>query len=146
MARSSLFHAHLVVAAYRHLLLSPRRGARLLGLALLGIGFSARTARQWGSAGQLRLIVALLVAACEAALFTRPLLLVLAALACAAALVLAVAILPNDETGHRGGAEGFDGAPARAGETDGGLHHASCASCASPSGAFGSLGCCIVLH
>lgn len=109
MARSSLFHAHLVVAAYRHLLLSPRRGARLLGLALLGIGFSARTARQWGSAGQLRLVVALLVAACEAALFTRPLLLVLAALACAAALVLAVAILPNDETGHRGGAEGFDG-------------------------------------
>lgn len=70
----------------------------------------ARTARQWATAGQLRLVAALLVAACEAALFTRPLLLLMMAVAGATALIMAVAILPDDETGHRAGAEGFGGA------------------------------------
>lgn len=73
----------------------------------------ARTARQWGSPRQLRLVAALLVAACEAAFFTRPLLLLAAAVGCAVALILSVAILPDDETGHRAGAEGFGGARAR---------------------------------
>lgn len=109
MKRSSIFNAPVVGAAYRHLLLSSRRGPRLLGLAILALAFIARTARQWGSPRQLRLVAALLVAACEAAFFTRPLLLLAAAVGCAVALILSVAILPDDETGHRAGAEGFGG-------------------------------------
>ncbi|KAL4420264.1 hypothetical protein ABPG77_003443 [Micractinium sp. CCAP 211/92] len=109
MKRASIFNAPLVGVAYRHLLLSSRRGPRLLGLAILALVFIARTARQWATAGQLRLVAALLVAACEAALFTRPLLLLMMAVAGATALIMAVAILPDDETGHRAGAEGFGG-------------------------------------
>ncbi|KAL4428354.1 hypothetical protein ABPG75_002443 [Micractinium tetrahymenae] len=109
MARFDLYRSPLIVAAYRHLLLSPRRVLRLLGLAIVSLSFIGRSARQWGSTRQLLTLAALLVAACEAALFTRPLLLLAAAVAAAAALVLAVAVLPDDETGHRGGAEGFYG-------------------------------------
>ncbi|PSC70906.1 glycerophosphodiester phosphodiesterase [Micractinium conductrix] len=70
--------------------------------------FTARTARQWGDR-RLKIGVAVAVASAEAALLTAPLLLLAAAVAGSAALVAAVAALPDDDTGHRGGAEGYDG-------------------------------------
>lgn len=105
---NAFFHLPVIGRLYRYCLHSPRRWARLFGLAFLFLTFSARTARQWGDR-RLMILTVLAVTACEAALLTAPLALLACAVVAATTLVLAAATLRADETGHRCGAEGYGG-------------------------------------
>ena len=101
-----------LLQAYKALVCSRHRSLRLTGIAALSLAYILLTVPQWGGGRHARraVLLALLLAA-QAALLTAPLALAATVVAVASALVAVAVPQLDDHTGHRAGAEGYDGTP-----------------------------------